>query len=852
MRSAAPVALTHSGACVPMADQGMPAAALAYAREGWPVFPCHPDTKRPLTPKGKDADGGFKHATTNNQQISEWWRRWPKATIGVPTGRAIGAFVIDIDAGTDETTGEVILADQIIAQLEREISASLPATWAVETPRGGRHLYFALPVGECPRNRTGIVSRVDVRGDGGYVIAPPSVRPDGRGYRWITKDREFAQAPLPLLDCIFRRGKWARNAVRAEQGAHPVRLDNPSNKAERNYALAALDNQIRNVERAGKGTRNQTLNDAALALAHLVAAGLLSEAVVRQLLENAACACGLAKEDGIASVRATITSGMKAGLAQPTDLSKIGRRAARRSAAPFIRPSRTGATSSSETDQPDVAPGDSGLDRHLAVFPRTDFGNVERYCARYGDVFKFCPAVGWLQWDGKRWSTVGAEAATERAAHATVRAIQWEAQAIRGMDADYEVETKQGTKRCSELLAGWGVTSEGSRHFGCLTKNARQHLQVEAAALDADPMKFNVANGTLVFRKTDDGSDYVKLQPHNPADLITKISPVVFDPTAECPLYDAFLKKVQPDKNTQRSLHQWAGLCLTGDIGEEKMAIFYGTGANGKTTWLETIAYVAGEYARVCQIETFLEQKNARRGDQATPDLARLAGARFVRTSEPDSGAKLAEPFVKLTTGGDMVTARALHREAFEFRPQFKLTISGNYKPRIRGTDDGIWRRLRLVPWKVTIPKEERDKHFKERLPLVEASGILNRVLDGLRDWMDHGLVDAEEMVEAIAEYRAENDVLGRFLEACTEIDPAADVSSTRLYGAYSGWARSEGMKPWTQTYFGTSMRERGFDRVKKSSMFFRGLRLNAVGDEYFAANLPEKASDPRSEDDNA
>jgi putative DNA primase/helicase len=708
----------------------------------------------------------------------------PKAMIGIPTGRAIGAFVVDIDGGADETTGEVFSADQIIAQLEREINAKLPATWTVETPRGGRHLYFTLPIGECSGNRTAIVRRVDVRGEGGYVIAPPSARSDGRGYRWITRDGALAAAPVALLECILRRGKWARDAARAAEGAHPASA--PSNKAQRAYALAALENQVRVVEQAGKGRRNQSLNNATLALAHLVAAGLLSEAVVRQLLENAACACGLAKDDGIASVRATINSAMKAGLVQPTDLSKIGQRAARRRTAPFVRPSPTGVNSTPKTDLPDDAPGDIGLDRQLAAFARTDVGNVERYRARYGDVFKFCPAVGWLQWDGKRWSTVGAEAATERAAHATVREIQQEAQAIKGTDADYEVETRQGTKRCSELLASWGMTSEGSRHFGCLTKNARQHLQVEAAKLDADPMKFNVANGTLVFRRTDDGSDYVTLQVHDPADLMTKISPVAFDPLAVCPLYDAFLKKVQPDKDTQLWLHQWAGLCLTGDTGEEKLAIFYGTGANGKSTWLETIAHVAGEYARVCMIETFLEQKQARRGDQATPDLARLAGARFVRTSEPDSSAKLAEPFVKLTTGGDTVTARALHREAFEFRPQFKLTVSGNYKPRIRGTDDGIWRRIHLVPWKVTIAKGERDKHFKEKL-LVEASGILNRALDGLRDWMDRGLVDAEEMREAVLEYRAENDALGRFIEACTGVDPAAEASSAQLYGAYRG-----------------------------------------------------------------
>jgi putative DNA primase/helicase len=160
-------------------------AALDYAQRGWPVFPCHPDTKRPLTPKGEAGTGGLKRATTDEAKIRGWWNRWPLAMIGVPTGVPIGAFVIDIDAGVDDKTGEIFAADKILADLERQVG-KLPRTWCSETPRGGRHLFFRTP-GEIPiGNRAGVVDRVDVRGTGGYIVAPPSKRADGKADRWIS------------------------------------------------------------------------------------------------------------------------------------------------------------------------------------------------------------------------------------------------------------------------------------------------------------------------------------------------------------------------------------------------------------------------------------------------------------------------------------------------------------------------------------------------------------------------------------------------------------------------------------------------------------------------------------------
>jgi hypothetical protein len=169
-------------------------AALLYAARGWPVFPCHPQTKRPLLKPDIDRatgaeipnTGGLKKASTDPEPIRGWWKRWPKAMIGVPTGSPISAFVVDFDAGIDGKTGQVFEVSKLIRALCLELDAALPETWTAETPRGGRHLYFKLPEGSPPGNRVGLIGRVDIRGDGGYVIVPPSVRSDGKFYRWIT------------------------------------------------------------------------------------------------------------------------------------------------------------------------------------------------------------------------------------------------------------------------------------------------------------------------------------------------------------------------------------------------------------------------------------------------------------------------------------------------------------------------------------------------------------------------------------------------------------------------------------------------------------------------------------------
>ena len=266
----------------------------------------------------------------------------------------------------------------------------------------------------------------------------------------------------------------------------------------------------------------------------------------------------------------------------------------------------------------------------------------------------------------------------------------------------------------------------GSR-LKALKKEAEAFFERKASEFDADPFCINVHNGTLFIRKPGDvrtnlplpkrarsvdPDKYVYFLPHDPADLCTKITPVDYVPGATYERFDAFLRRVQPDDKMRRQLAAWKGYGLTGDISEQKLSVYHGTGSNGKSVWEEVTSYIAGDYAATVPIETFLDEGYARRAGQATPDLARLPGVRMLRTSEPRRGAALNEALIKLATGGELMTARHLNHPFFDFYPEFKLTVSSNYRPRIRGTDEGIWRRVDLVPWAVKITEEEKNRHL--------------------------------------------------------------------------------------------------------------------------------------------
>ena len=473
--------------------------------------------------------------------------------------------------------------------------------------------------------------------------------------------------------------------------------------------------------------------------------------------------------------------------------------------------------------------GDDGSarERELGFLPLTDLGNAERFHRRYSGQLLYCRAIGWLAWDGKRWQREGAEERVGLAEHATVRAIQDEARAVKNSDADFGMG--KGVWY-SDKIAAWGRSSESATRMAAISKRAAAMFATSATELDRDPMRINVLNGTLRVRKVE-GEPYITMSPHDPNDRITKLSPVVYEPGAECPKFDAFLARVQPDAAARTFLAQWGGLSLTGDVGEQKMTFHYGKGRNGKGVWVNTVSFVAGDYADSIPIESFLDSGRARAGGQATPDIAGLPGVRMLTTSEPKKGAVLDEAFIKLFTGNDKIKARHLNKDYFEFFPQAKLTMQGNYRPKISGTDEGIWGRMILVPWPVFIPAADRNPYLVDELKR-EASGILNRLLDGLCFWLDRGLEIPAAVVEATAAYRSDSDPLGRFLDACTRPEIGKRVQASDMHAVYVAWAKVNGETEWTPKGLGSALRERGYAEKKSSVQYWLDVELTkGVGD---------------------
>lgn len=481
---------------------------------------------------------------------------------------------------------------------------------------------------------------------------------------------------------------------------------------------------------------------------------------------------------------------------------------------------------------------EDGVNLQLARYPLTDLGNAERFAVRWRGRLLYCPAMGWLYWDRRRWSRQGADAKVQQAVHLTVRAIFREAEALieSGEDEVFDVIERKGQEdqvvMVSDRLKAWARKSEDASRLAPIAKHGQAYLQVEAHELDADPFMLNVRNGTIFVHRALAGGDYIKFKKHDPDDLITKVAEVDYDRRASCPAFDEFFGYVQPEPGMRRFILQWLGYSLTADASEQRLVFFWGKGRNGKSTLMDTVAAIAGDYSRTVPIETFLAEGRGRSAGQASPDLAMLHRVRMVRASEPERNAKFGEALIKLVTGGEPIAVRHLNRDYFDLVMEGKLTISGNYRPQIGGTDEGIWRRVTLVPWAVMVPPERVDRNLPEKLK-EEASGILNRLLAGLHDWLDNGLVLPEEVVNATAQYRQESDPLGRMLGVCVEASPGERVQASLFHQVFNAWAAANGERPWTATGLGRAMTERGFQRKQSNVNYWLDLRLVKTVDDF-------------------
>ena len=439
----------------------------------------------------------------------------------------------------------------------------------------------------------------------------------------------------------------------------------------------------------------------------------------------------------------------------------------------------------------------------------TDLGNARRLVAMHGQDLRYCHAFGkWVIWDGTRWKLDGTGEITRRMFNVVHQMYD---QAI------YDTNRAQ-----REALGRWAhrCESEGKICAAISLAQSQGELVITPDELDQHPWLLNCENGTLDLRT-------MELHDHRREDFLTQQTGVPYDHSATCPMWNTFLDQItNADGKIQAFLQRAVGYSLTGLTREQCIFIFYGTGQNGKTTFLEAVRTVMGDYQAHAEFSTFLHDRNR----TIRNDLAGLRGKRFVSSIEANPGDRLDESVVKTVTGGDPITARFLHKEFFTYLPTYKVFLGVNDKPHIRGSSKGTWRRIRLVPFEVEIADEKQDKHLLEKLR-PERAGILAWAVRGLEQWRDPGLQPPPAVVNATEEYREEMDVLGSFLDESCVREPGAYVSAKELYGEYRNHCKRNGEPELTQRDLGLVLKQRGFvpDRLGKNrTRVWTDLRLIA------------------------
>lgn len=539
-------------------------------------------------------------------------------------------------------------------------------------------------------------------------------------------------------------------------------------------------------------------------------------------------------------------------------------------------------------EEPDLELTADELLEECAALPETDIGNGERLRIRYGKFLRHVTHVGWHGYDGQRWMEDTSGAVVRKFAHRTAEFIDEEAimldcsdeekaiivagrqaredlKALGGKSKDWDAPKLAEFEKHTDLVkrmkdvedarAGrmsarhsFAKSSCGSSKIDNMMRETVPYCSVEVKQLNTDLYAINTQTGTLRFFCSEAGSGktgkwQVRVDRHDPRDLVSKLSEVMFDGNARCSLFDQFLKRVMPDVDYRRFLQRYMGYCLLGLTGEQCLLFFYGAGRNGKSTFVDLMVDILGDYAASMSIDSFAGEKR-RSGAEATPDLARLPGVRLVAASEPEMGVHLKDALIKVLTGGEPIPVRHLNKDFFELIPQFKIILSGNHKPIIKDDSDGIWRRVHLVPWEIQIPEDEVDRDLPRKLR-AERHGIFAWMVKGALDYLENGLGVPAGVRAATAEYREESDPIGAFIRnGCHVTGSDADrVTPEELFNAYMRFARREGLsefRPNTftrrlpdqcrKTWKGPDGLMHMFRKGKSGSTFYFGI---AIRDEF-------------------
>ncbi len=441
--------------------------------------------------------------------------------------------------------------------------------------------------------------------------------------------------------------------------------------------------------------------------------------------------------------------------------------------------------------------------------PRTDLGYAQRFVKVHGHEARYVNAWNqWLVWDDSRWAT-DTTSKTKRWMKAITRNVTTDTYRIRA-----EKERDQALREAKKGESNSAVN--GSLQLASVDASVVVHHE----DLDAKPWLLNCGNGTFNLRTG-------QLQPHNPTDLLTRQAGADYYPDARGEVFEAFLERIQPDPAMRKYLGRLLGHTLVGELIEHVMPIFYGEGANGKSTLLDAVLVALGGYAGMAAPGLL----TAKTFDAHPTEIADLFGLRLARLDETDDGRRLAEGTVKRLTGDRRQKARRMRENFWEFDASHTFIMLTNHKPLVSGTDEGIWRRLRLVPFEVIIPKEDRDEELPRKLA-AEADAVLTWLADGCRQWQDSGLAEPDPVLNATAAYRADSDAVGRFLTECCWTRPGCKVQSSLLFDSWEKWCDDEGAEPGTKKSFAINLQNRGYDTTKSNGRkVWTGIGLTTESD---------------------
>ncbi len=694
--------------------------ALRYAKAGIPVFPLH-WLKQDGTCScrlGDMCQAKGKHpriknwgdeATTDVAKITGWWNQTPLANIGIPMGEKSGLVTLDVDTRHD---GDKSLTDLITEY------GPLPKTITATTGSGGKHYVFKYTEELALKNVVGFRDGLDIRTQGGLIVAAPSMHQSGNRYAWDAGlspfECEAAEMPSWLVDEIRKVGtKLTQKKKTAEK--------QPRKKIKeggRNNHLASLAGSLR---RKGIG------------------------------------------EDGII---ATLRAENAERLEPPLDDDTV-----------------VAIAKSITRYEPDEAEPQYKL---------TDVGNAERFVAMFKDEVKYCAVYKkWFVWNGKYWEQD----------NGTI--IEYAIHCVRSIYTDADM-LPDGDRR--KALIQHAIRSENGNKIKLLITLASgmREILIGAEDWDTDPMLLNCQNGTIDLLSG-------KLRPFRKEDYITRICSTEYDESVPTPLWTSLLETItKGDADLIHYMHKALGYALTGDTSEHALFVLYGTGRNGKSTFLNVFSKVMNTYAQSTSSETFTQKKN----EGVNNDVARLKGARFVTAIEMEENKRLSEALIKAMTGGDKLVTRFLYGEYFEYVPQFKVFLAANHKPIIRDTTNSIWARIKLMPFVNTFTEATRDKRYAEKIMAKELPGILAWAVKGCLLWQKENIKDPPVIEKATAEYRAEMDSFAIFFEECCEVREGARVSNKTLRATYDEWCKDNGDYELTQRPFSQKLIEKGF--VKK------------------------------------